>query len=233
MRIWAFILLFVAAALQPALAEEPGRISVTGDGVVSVQPDMATIRFAVVTQARSAAQALTENSRTTAQALDTVRGAGIENRDMQTSGLSLAPRWSDRSSSLGSAPQIIGYVARNEISVRVRDLDQVGPLLDVLVSGGVNQFNGLIFGLQDMESAQQKARILAVQDARTRAETYARAAGVRLGRVVSIVENGAMAPDVRFMATERAMTAAPVPVAPGELEIRASVSMSFTITQPQ
>ena len=141
----------------PAQAADPlGRISVAGQGSVDMIPDMATISLGVASQARTAGEALRVNSKATAAVLDQVSEAGIAARDVQTSGLSLSPVWSNRSNS-NTRPSVVGFAARNQVTVRVREIAKLGTILDLVVKSGANEFNGLRFGLQDSQAAREAA----------------------------------------------------------------------------
>lgn len=223
-------ILTIVLALLPVFAaaqEAPPRISVTGTGVVEAVPDMARITLGVVSTARTAAEALAANSRETGAVIAELRGAGIAERDLQTSALSLSPVWSNRRSSNVTPPEITGFEARNLLTVRVRDLPGLGGVLDLVVRSGANRFQGLSFDLQDRGPAEDEARRRAVADGLRKAALYAEAAGVALGPVLSIDEAGG-GPGPMALGTAE-MARAAVPVAAGELTVRASVRMVFAI----
>lgn len=208
---------------------QAGQITVTGQGVVEMAPDMATISLGVTSQAKTATGAMSDNSAATARVLELLTAAGLEARDMQTSGLSLSPNWSRVNSSSDAEPQITGYVANNQVTIRVRALDQLGKILDSVVRTGGNTFNGLSFGVQNPDPAMDKARQLAVADAQRKADLYASAAGVRLGAIIELSEAGGGVPQPRML-REMAMSVA-VPIAGGEVSLSASVTIVFDIIQ--
>lgn len=225
--------LFLSAALAlplaaPTLAEDgPSRtISVTGTGTVEAAPDMATLMIGVTTEGDTAAAALAANTTATDAVIARLTASGIEARDMQTSNLSITPSWTGYDSS-SSSPRISGFVAANLLTVRVRNLESTGTVLDAAVTDGANTLNGLTFGLANPEPAYNEARKEAVADARAKAELLAAAAGVSLGQVLSIADGGAMT-DPAPMYRE-AVSAAPVPVAGGELGLVATVTVTFAI----
>lgn len=228
-----FVPYVLAAALAlpalPALAESlVPHISVTGEGRVDAVPDMATVSLGVTTQGATAAEAMTANSAAVQAVLDRLVAAGIAARDVQTSGLSLNPQWSNYES--GPQQTIEGYVAANMVTVRVRALDTLGSVLDAAVADGANTLNGLGFGLANPEPALQEARAKAVQDSRARAETLAAAAGVTLGRVLSITEGGFSSPaPMPMYKAEAAMSA--VPVAEGEIGLSVTATVVWEIAQ--
>ena len=210
----------------PVLAESvvPAQITVTGTGTVEAAPDIATLQIGVTTQAATAAEALSANSAAVEEVIRRLTKAGLAAADMQTSNLSLNPNWGGDDS---SSPSISGYVAMNFLTIRVRDLDRLGTILDAAVADGANTLNGLTFGLADPEPLLDEARKEAVQAARARAELLAGAAGVQLGGIVSIVEGGAMTDPMPVFRAE----AASVPVAEGELGLSASVTVTFAIAE--
>lgn len=215
----------------PALADDhtPATITVTGEGTVTAAPDLATVSLGVTTQGATAAEAMAANSSALAAVLERVKAAGVEDRDIQTSTLNLNPNWTSTDGT--SAPTITGYVATNLLQVRVRDLAKLGPVLDAAVSDGANTLNGVTFGLQEPDPAMDAARTDAVKAARARAELLTGAAGVSLGRIVSISESGGYAPPMPMYRMEAALDAAPVPVEGGEVGVTAAVTITWEIAQ--
>lgn len=229
-RLWIIIGII---ALFPHFANaqaEPATISVSGYGRIEVEPDMATIALGVTRQAKTAGEALAQVAATSRNIFARLADAGIAPRDMQTSNLSLHPLYADRSASVNAAPRIVGYQASNMVTIRVRDMAAVGPILDRIVQSGANQFNGLRFGVQETDDLMDQARALAVADAFHRAEVLAKAAGVDLGPVQSIsdLSGGGPAPVMADMAFARSET---MPVAGGEVSLSANVSIVFAIGQ--
>lgn len=215
---------------NPVWAEEShGVISVTGEGQVAAVPDMATLTLGVTVNGDTAKAALDANSAALAAAIKRLKDAGIEDRDIQTSGLSLGPIY-DYSSSNGAPQTVLGYSASNMVTVRVRALETVGAVLDAAVTDGANTLNGISFGLADPVPSTDGARKAAVVDARHKAELYAAAAGVKVGKVVSINENGGYAPPM-MMGGLSEVTKDAVPVQAGELSVGASVTVTFELTE--
>ncbi|XDA96862.1 SIMPL domain-containing protein [Sulfitobacter sp. LCG007] len=220
----------VAGLSGVAAAQETpaGRvITVTGQSIVSAAPDMASITLGVTEQAESAAAAMSATSEAVSAILERLAAAGIEPRDMQTSGLSLNPVWSNRGGNAEGAPGITGYEASNTVTARVRDLSGLGDLLDAVVQNGANTLNGLAFDVQDPKPLESEARKGAVKDAMDRAAELAGAAGVTLGQVRTINEYVQRAQPMMRMADEAAPSA--VPIAQGEVSFQGSVEMVFTI----
>jgi len=221
----------VALAVPAALADDhsPATITVTGEGTVMAAPDLATVSLGVTTQGATAAEAMSANSAALALVLERVKAAGVEERDIQTSTLNLNPNWAGMDGS--SVPTIQGYVAVNSVQLRVRALEKLGPVLDAAVSDGANTLNGISFGLAEPDPAMDEARKDAVASARARAELLTSAAGVGLGRILSISENGGYAPPMPMYRMEAAADAAPVPVEGGEVGVTASVTITWEIAQ--
>ena len=234
MRVLSALILSTALALPmaaPAQAEELAQrtISVTGTGSVEAAPDMATLMIGVTTQAETAAEALAANTEATNAVIARLTASGVAARDMQTSNLSINPNWTGYDSASVTGPVISGYVATNMLTIRVRQLDGLGAVLDAAVADGANTLNGLSFGLADPEPALNEARKEAVADARARAELLATAAGVKLGGILSISETQAYSEPVPMFRADA--SAAPVPVAGGELGLSANVTILYKIEQ--
>ncbi|MGD9293331.1 MAG: SIMPL domain-containing protein, partial [Roseobacter sp.] len=140
-------------------------IVTTGTATVEAEPDMATLRVGVAREARLAGDALQLTSDAMTTVLARLKDAGIEDRDMQTQGLSLQPVWSQQSSTSSDPRRITGFVARNGLVIRVRSLENLGGLLDLVVQDGANTFDGLSFSVQEQEALLAKARADAVRDA--------------------------------------------------------------------
>ena len=217
-----------AMLATPALAEAPFRVvTVTGEGTVQASPDLATLSIGVTTQGDTAASALGSNSAALAKVMDRLRAAGIEDRDLQTSGLSLNPNWTSDES--GNS-RISGYVASNQLTVRVRALPMLGAVLDAAVADGANTLNGLTFGLADPKPLQDEARKAAVADAIARATLLVEAAGGKVGPVVSITEQSGFSPPMPMFRMDAAAAPA-VPVAGGEVGVSSQVSVVLEITE--
>ena len=203
------------------------QITVTGEASVQAVPDMATISLGVTTLAPTAAEAMAANTAALSQVTERLKAAGIEARDLQTSSLSLNPNWTGYD---GSQPQTIsGYTASNQLSVRVRDVSKLGAVLDAAIADGANTLNGISFELSAPRPVLDQARKAAVEDARTRAELIAAAAGVKLGRVLSITEGGGYGVPVPMFKADAA--SAPVPIEAGEIGMTASMTVSYEIVE--
>ncbi len=222
--IFAFVLAFGTSA---GFAEERAReIVVTGEGIASAAPDMATIRIGVAREARLAGDALRMTSEAMTAVLALLKNAGIEGRDVQTTNVSLNPRYQRTND--GRPPRVVGYIASNDLMVRVRDLGELGGVLDAVVSEGANAMNGIFFAVADPAPLETEARRAAVADARAKANVLADAAEVSLGPVMSVLE-GRAAPAPGPVMRSMAMEESAVPIAGGEIDIRSQVTIIFSI----
>lgn len=229
-RVLAVSTALMAAMPLMAAAEAPvPQITVTGEAAVQAAPDMAVLSLGVTTQGASAEAAMTANSEALARVIDQLKAAGIAAEDIQTTNLSLSPNWTGYDAS-GGAQVISGYTATNMVTVRVRALDGLGKVLAAAVGDGANSLNGLSFEMSEPRPAQDAAREAATKDARARAELLAAAAGVKLGRLLSITEGmsgGGMPMPVAY----KADAAMAVPVEAGQVSLTSSVTLSFEIVQ--
>ena len=217
-----------------AAAHDQGTLSISGTAQVSAVPDLATISMGVVSQAPTAAQALAQNNAQLAGVLAVLDANGIEDRDRQTSGLSVQPNWVyPRQNDGNTPPRITGYTVSNQLSVRIRNLDRLGAILDAVVRDGANQYQGLSFGVTDPAPLIDAARQAAAADALRKAQLYAQALGVALGDIQSFSESGGT-PQPMMMRAEAMMVAdAPgsVPVANGEVSFSSTVNITWTLDQ--
>jgi uncharacterized protein YggE len=210
----------------PALAQVApiAAISVSGEAQVSVPPDLAQIDAGVSTEAKTAREASEANNAAMGKVLLALKGAGIEEKDYQTSRLSLQPQYAPNRSGPNA---VVGYRAANRVAIKLRDVSKVASIIDTLVAAGANELGGVNFMVSAASKLLDEAREQAIADARRKAEIYARAAGVTLGSPVSISEEGAPGPmPFRKMAAGMAASA---PVAQGEETLHVTVSVSWAI----
>jgi uncharacterized protein YggE len=209
-------------------------LTVTGQGKVALVPDTAYLTFGTVTQGTTAGEAQTANARLMEAVITALERAGVSKAFMSTSGFSLNPVWEHpRDKWLPSGepakPEIVGYQVRNSLSIRTHNLELLGHLIDVAVKAGANSVDGLRFGLKDPDRAGLDALEKAYQDARTRANTLARAAGMVVAGVKSIDVGGAYYPVYDGSLRMMAEAAPATPVLPGETEVTASVTVRFIL----
>lgn len=208
----------------PAMAEDaPRQIVVTGEGRVEAAPDIATVTAGVQTEATEAAPALAATSEAMRAVFDALAAAGIAPSDMQTSQLSVDPVWADDGAGVS---RVRGYSASNLVTIRVREIGELGAVIDAVGKAGANRVFGIAFELAEPRAQLDAARERAVADARAKAELLATAAGVKLGAVQSIRESGDSAPGPMFARAE--MDAAP-PVAEGVVGLEARVEIVYGI----
>lgn len=220
-----------AAQVTPTIVADGAILDITAQGETTRVPDVATIRAGVVTQGTTAAVALAENAKRMSAVLDALKRAGVAPRDNRTASVSLSPqyRYAD-----GQAPVVTGYQASNSVSIRFRDIAKAGAILDALVTEGANQIDGPTLSIDQPETALDEARADAVKRARTRAELYARAAGLSVSRILSISEagqNDGSTPQP-IMFSNRAMAAgadSSTRVVPGETDVTVSVNVRFLL----
>ena len=218
-----------AAQAVPAQMISGTRLDVVATGEVTRVPDLARISAGVVTQAPTATAAIAQNAQQMVSVRAALRRAGIADRDVQTSQISLNPEYRYAEN---RPPTLTGYRASNEVSVRFRDIANTGKILDALVAQGANQINGPMLALEKPEQALDEARMAALRTAQARAEIYARAVGKRVKRILSISEAGGnFRPDPRPMAMEMraAGDAASPKIDPGEQTVAVSLSVSFEL----
>lgn len=201
-------------------------LTVSAVGSVTAKPDMARISSGVVSEAKTAREALSANNEATARLIAALKKAGIAAGDLQTSSINVSPRYSH--SSQGRTPQIDGYAVTNELSVVVRDVKRLGDILDEIVTLGANQIGGLSFEISDPASLKDEARKSAIAEARRRATLYAEAAGVTLGEVVTITEGSAHIPP-RPLVMARAAMAESVPVEAGSQRLEIEVTVTWSL----
>ncbi len=201
-------------------------VAVSGEASVRVEPDLAILHAGVTNVAKTAAKASEENAKNVAALLAALKQVGIPDRDIQTSRYSLFPQ-QDRKGN--NAPRIVGFKASNSLSIRVTDLAKLSAVLDAVVGAGANDIGGISFLVSQQSTALDQARAEAFADARRKAEIYARAAGVELGRALAITEDGARQVPVMLRAVPAASAAAPVAI--GEQTLRIGVSVVFELVQ--
>jgi uncharacterized protein len=213
-----------AGVLQPAgasSAAEPasGSITVLGTGSANVTPDRGTFSFSTVSQARTAAAALSASSDDVTRVIAALQRAGVAKADLQTSEVSLSPRSSE------DGQTIVGYTASNTVTAVVRNLGRAGAVIDAAVGAGANQMSGPGLLASDQTSAYRDALKAAVADARAKAQTLAAASGVTTGRITAIAEAGSGPQPLPAGATRDAVAQ----IEPGTQQIDATVSVTFAL----
>ncbi|AMJ62356.1 SIMPL domain-containing protein [Bosea sp. PAMC 26642] len=210
-------------------------IVIRTEGEVRLRPDLAVLQAGIVSEGKTAAEALGQNTPALARLVETVKAAGIAPADIMTSQVSLTPRMTQAPAPGPKPPRaatIDGYEARTGLTVTIRDLAKAGPVIDALAKAGANEMSGISFGLADESKAKDAARQKAAEAARGRAELHARALGVKVGDLVSIVEAEAEAPNRNagdMRAFRMAAGAAPIAIEPGEITVTSSLRTVWRI----
>ncbi|MEL7030131.1 MAG: SIMPL domain-containing protein [Pseudomonadota bacterium] len=222
-----------ALASTAAIAETPPRqLTVSGEGSVTAAPDLAFITAGVVTEAETAEEAIAQNAMAMAAVIDKLKASGIAETDIQTSRFSLTPKYESKSGALNrreDQPRIFGYTASNQVRVTVREVAKVGGVLDEVVGSGANTLSGVSFAISEPEPLLDQARANAVAAAVAKANLYAEAASVSLGNILRIDEGGGYAPRPAALYARAEAMAADTPIAPGEQEVTANVTIVYEI----
>ena len=223
----------VAHADQPSIAASNTLLTLTADGRSARVPDMAVFSAGVTSQGKTAGEAMSANAADMNRVIAALKKAGIADKDVQTSSINLNPLYGQPvvgpNGQVVQEPRIVGYQANNTVTVRSRDIKGFGKVLDALVSAGANQISGPAFQLSDPSSATDEARMMAIKAARTRAELYAKAAGLRVVRIVSITEGGGYSPPQPMYAKAMQADSGSTPVSAGEVEAAVSVTVQFEL----
>jgi uncharacterized protein len=215
-----------ALLAAPALAQTmpPAAISVTGEATLSAPPDLAEVDGGVTSDAKTAREASEANNAAMGKVLLALKSAGINEKDFQTSRLSLQPQ---SAPGRAGSSAVVGYRASNRVTIRLHDVTKVASVIDTMVGAGANDIGGINFMVSQASKLLDDAREQAVADARRKAEIYAKAAGVALGAPLSITEGGSPGP-MPFRKMAAGMAAA-APVAQGEETLAITVNVSWAI----
>ena len=227
------IALLLGSSAQAQESRERPRvpsITVSGDAVISAEPDQAEIDIGVVTQARTAPEASKENAERLARVLAEVKKQLGKGDEVKTSGYSLTPTYRYPQ---GGKPEIVGYTATNILRIKTTNLSLVGRLIDSAMQAGANNVNRLVFTLKDELSAQLDALRQASAKAKAKAEAVAASLGLKIVRIASLNEGERIVqPVFRQAMTARAEAAsAPTPIEPGTVEVRSTVSMTVEVSE--
>jgi uncharacterized protein len=221
----------IVDASAPAQTAQPTKrvISVSGSGTVTAPPDQATISIGVQITAASLSDATKQASDAMTKVLDAIKAQGVDAKEIQTSSYNINPitNYKDNQPST-----ITGYQVSNIVTVKVKNLDNVGKVLDAGIGAGANYLGGVSFGIADSSKYETDARTAAVKDATQVANTLATAAGVKLGNIVSIEESSVNTPPpVPYGRPAAADSAGVGPVETGSLDVTSNVVMVFEISE--
>lgn len=226
MRLIAILIVLLFAA--PVVAENGAILTVSGTGTATTAPDIGVVTLGVRKSAANASTAMTAVSAALDDVLQLIRAGGVAELDIQTTGLSLSPRYAPpRDSEAG--PRVVGFQASNAVTLTIRDLDALGPLLGQVVAQGANTLNGLTFDVSDAGPLQSEAERRAVADAARTATVLADAAGLKLGPIVSIVEGVASGQGGPILRSFSAAESAAVPIAGGAVSRTATVTLTYRL----
>ena len=204
---------------------------VSGNASVMAVPDQAIVRLGIVRQAASAQAAQEQANVAAREILNAVEKAGVPPNQIQTARLVLTPIYAPRNPDSRDAPRIVAYNATNTISVRLENLSIVGTVIDAGLRAGSNQIEGVGFALRNDLPSRQQALKQAVEEARSKAQTMAEALRVNLLEVLEVSEGGVSIVDrVEPVFASRAAAVAETPVSPGQIEVRASVTIRYRIS---
>ncbi|GAB2900000.1 SIMPL domain-containing protein [Microbulbifer echini] len=222
--------LLVTACDNGQIPSERGTlVSIAAEGEARQTPDVANLSVGVVTEAEDSKKAMRNNAAQMESLLKAIKKAGIAKKDIQTSGVSLSPRYHYQKN---QKPQIVGYTARNTVSIKVRKLDELGGVLDDLTTAGANQINGPSFEIGEPGPVKAEAREKALLDAQERATIYAKALGMKVRRIVSISEQGSGGiprPMMLRGQMESMKESASTPIAPGETTLSVNLDLVFEL----
>ena len=233
----AIAFFIVAAAAAPALAQRTDSqplptLAVSGDARILAAPDEATVRLGIVRQAPTAQAAQEQTNAIAQEILKGITALGVPPPQVQTSRLVLSPVYAPRSPESRDAPRIVAYNASNVVAVRLENLALVGRVIDAGLKAGANQLDGVQFGLRNELPSREQALRQAVAEARSKAQVMADASRVGLIEVLEISEgNVSIVPSFAEQVQFRAAVAQDTPVSPGQIEVRASVTIRYRIGQ--
>lgn len=223
-------------AMARGNGKRPMRVIVTGDSVVQAQPDTAILSISVVTQSRRALDAQADNANKSDAVIRAVKAAAGAGAEIKTGGYSLQPQ---RVYKENQPPTIVGYEARNAVTVTLADLTKVGAVIDAASQAGANNVDGIAFTLRKDRAARTQALTEATREAVAKAQAIAQALGARVVRVVEVQEGGGYVRPLNQIAEvsdgimARARVSAPTPVEVGTLDIRSQVQLIAEIETAQ
>ena len=217
-----------AAALAPVSAPAAEKldklVTVTGEATIAATPDAAMIRFGVSSQSKTARAASDANAKEMAVVLAAIKESGVADRDIQTTSLSLQPQYDPKQT---GAARLVGFQVNNQVMIKIRDIGRLSAVLDRAIAAGANEMSGIEFVVSEQAKLLDQARAAAIADAHRKAELYANAAGMKVGRVMAISEEGSVPPPRLYQSMRAGVAPA---IAPGEQTLRAVVTVSYELT---
>jgi uncharacterized protein YggE len=224
------LLLVVQLAALPASADDeaPKRsISLSATGAIKTAPDKVDISTGVTSQAPSAKDALAKNSAAMVQVIEALKGEGLDAKDIQTTNFSVQPLYEERKE--GRSPAITGYQVTNSVRLTLHDIGKLGQILDKVVTLGANDIGAIEFGVSEPEALKDEARKLAIGNAAANAKLYAEAAGVTLGKLLTISEDEGMVMPRYASPAPMEMAAKAVPIEAGTATVEVRVHVSYAL----
>lgn len=228
----------LATASSPALAQprflevsNERFIEVGGEASVNVTPDFAYVTLGVTSTAKDASEAMAANAKSVSALISAIKAEGVAPADIQTSSLSISPQFSNPAPNAAEAREITGYVVSDMVTVTARDLSRLGGLLDKAVQAGANSMYGIAYGENNPQALLDKVRPLAVADARRKAEIYANAGGAKVGRLMTLTEQGGAAPVQFARQAYMESPSAPTPIEVGHDKLTIAITAQFELTQ--
>jgi len=238
MRLASLLVVAGALAAAPASAQirlleaNPERsIEVTGEASIEAAPDFATVTLGVTTTSKEAGDAMAANAKAVNALIAALKSEGVAAADIQTSSLSVSPSFSNPAPGSATVPAIVGYNVENMVTVTVHDLSRLGALIDKAAASGANAMYGVAFGKDNLSAVLDKARPLAVADAKRKADIYAAAAGARVGRLMELAERGGGEPAPLPRRVYASAKAAATPIEPGQDKLTVTVTARYELTQ--
>lgn len=221
-----------AAAQEVIFPQQPPSIRSSGDAVVTAKPDRAQIDIGVMSRATQSQDAATQNARQLESVLAALRKLLGANADIRTISYNLTPNYTYPRD--GGEPTVTGYTATNTVRVTLDDLTRVGAVIDAATKAGANQVQNIRFMLKDEQAVRAQALREATTKARAQAEAMASALGLRITRVLSVSDSGPVMPVIHEMRMAARAEAADVstPVIPGQIEVRANVTLTVEVAGP-
>jgi len=229
--LYAFSLLaLLALQSSPSFAsDQPDKrtLSLTGSGAVKTTPDKVDISTGVTSEAKTAREALDQNTEAMAKVVQALKEDGIEPKDIQTTNFSVNPVYEQKAE--GRPPVVIGYRVINQVRISLHDIKKLGAILDKVVSLGANQIDSIEFGVEEPEALKDEARKLAIKNVSENAKLYADAAGVGLGPILAISEEESSYQPRYAAGAARMEMAKDVPIEAGTATVEVRVSVTWEI----
>lgn len=229
-----FVLLFlytkligpIPFSLSSVTTQKSTTFDVTGEGKSSTAPDIAEITAGITVSAQTVKAAQDQINAVINKVSQAIKQTGVDPKDIQTTNYNIYPSYDYT----GGSQRITGYSASTNLSVKVRDLDNVNNVIDAVTASGANQISGLSFGVDDKTKVEDEARQKAVAQAKKKAEQAAKIAGFKLGRIINYSENFQGEPRPIPLMMETAKSAGvPTRVEPGSSEVIVNVTLSYEI----